>query len=209
MQALNISIFQWLAAGSTPNPQLLWIASVLAERGPWVCVAIMAWVAWRKPTQRAYCMGTLAAAAVTALAAHTLASAIDSPRPFMLGLSPAHIVHGARGSMPSAHASVMFAVALIFCIRPALRKAGLAMLVVAAATGWARVYVGVHFPFDILGGLLLAVVITALFWLLLRLTRRMVVSRLDRVDPEASLLPRAPAEASAAPVEPPNIARHA
>jgi undecaprenyl-diphosphatase len=172
MQALNTSLFQWLAAGSAPHPQLLWIASVIAEGSSWACVAIMAWVVWRKPAQRSYCMATLAAAAVAAIAAHMLANAINSPRPFMIGLSPAHIVHGARGSMPSAHASVMFTVALVLCLRPALQKAGLAILAIAAATGWARIYVGVHFPFDILGGLLLAVVITALFWVALRLTQR-------------------------------------
>ena len=53
--------------------------------------------------------------------AHALADAIGMPRPFMMGLSPAHIEHGARGSLPSAHASVMFTVALLLCLRPSLR----------------------------------------------------------------------------------------
>lgn len=185
MQALNISLFQWVAAGFTPHSSLLCIATLIAERSSWACVAIMAWVAWRHPEQRSYCMGTLTAAAVVAIAAHFLANAINSPRPFMVGLSPAHIGHGVRGSMPSAHASVMFAVALIFCLRPALRVAGLGMLAIAVVTGWARIYVGVHFPFDILGGVALALGITAVFWVALRLTQRFLLPRLAGVEPQS------------------------
>lgn len=208
MQALNISLFQWLAAGSAPHPQLLWMASVIAERSPWACVAIMAWAVWRKPAQRSYCMGTLAAAAVAAIAAHMLANAINAPRPFMLGLSPAHILHGARGSMPSAHASVMFTVALVLCMRPPLRTAGLAMFVIAAMTGWARVYVGVHFPFDILGGLLLAVVVTALFWVVLRLTKRFFPPQFGG-DSGPSLQSTGADQLDAVPLDPQSVVRHA
>ncbi|MDL9997564.1 phosphatase PAP2 family protein [Variovorax sp. J22P240] len=199
MQALNISLFQWLAAGHTPHPQLLWIASVIAEGASWACVAIMGWVAWRRPPQRAYAMGTLVAAGVTALIAHALADAINLPRPFALGLSPPHIVHGARGSLPSAHASVMFTVALIFCMRSSLRGAGLAMLAIAVFTGWARVYVGVHFPFDIVAGLILAVAITAVFWALVRLSQRFIIPRLVRDDAPTALRPKGSEKQGVAP----------
>lgn len=201
MQALNISLFQWLAAGNTPHPQLLWLATVIAEGASWTCVAIMGWVAWRLPPQRAYAAGTLVAAGVAALTAHALADAINLSRPFALGLSPAHIVHGARGSLPSAHASVMFTVALIFCMRPALRIAGLAMFAIAMVTGWARVYVGVHFPFDIVAGLLLAAAITAVFWVLVRWSQRFL-PRLVRDSAEtAAARPTDPAKPGAAPLE--------
>ncbi|MDM0073624.1 phosphatase PAP2 family protein [Variovorax sp. J2P1-59] len=209
MQALNISLFQWLAAGHTPHPQLLWIASVLADGASWACVAIMGWVAWRCPSQRAYAMGTLAAAGVAAVIAHALADAINLPRPFALGLSPSHITHGARGSLPSAHASVMFTVALIFSMRPALRVAGLAMFAIAVVTGWARVYVGVHFPFDIVAGLLLAGAITAVFWVLVRWSQRFILPRLVRDDAQNALRPKGTPERGVAPLESRATVRHA
>ena len=102
------------------------------------------------------------------------------PRPFVLGLSPAYIEHGIRGSLPSAHATVMFTVGLVFCLRPALRKIGFAILGVAVLTGWARIYVGVHFPFDVLAGLLLAGTIAAAFWVLHQLGRRFVAPLIAR-----------------------------
>jgi membrane-associated phospholipid phosphatase len=169
MQALNTSLFQWMAAGHSPRPQLLWLASLIAVGSSWLCVAVMGWMAWRHPAQRAYVVATVATAAAATLLAHAMAGAIDMPRPFVAGLSPSYINHAARGSLPSAHATVMFTMALIFCMRPALRVAGLALLAIAIVTGWARIYVGVHYPFDVATGFLLAAVITGAFWLLLKL----------------------------------------
>ncbi|VTU28400.1 Putative undecaprenyl-diphosphatase YbjG [Variovorax sp. PBL-H6] len=180
MQALNIALFQILGAGHNPNPVLLWVASNVAQQASWLCVALMAWAAWHWPAQRLYVLASLFAAGVAALLAHELADAFAMPRPFMLGLSPAHIEHGARGSLPSAHATVMFTVGLVFCLRAPLRKIGLALLAVAALTGWARIYVGVHFPFDVLAGLLLAALITAAFWVVHRLGRRFIAPLITR-----------------------------
>jgi undecaprenyl-diphosphatase len=55
--------------------------------------------------------------------------------------------------MPSTHASVMFTVALCFLYRPRLRAIGWLLVGLALMTGWARVYVGVHFPLDVAAGL--------------------------------------------------------
>jgi len=182
MQAVNISLFQWLGAGHAPDAHLLWLATLVAEGTSWLCLALLAVAAWRQPAQRGYAMATLAAIGAAALAAHALAQALNLPRPFVAGLSPNYIAHGARGSLPSAHASVMFTVALVLCLRPALRTLGLVVFAIALVTGWARIYVGAHFPFDVAAGLALAVVITALFWLLAIGVRRIVVPLIARDD---------------------------
>ena len=180
MEPLNLALFQWIGAGYAPDPQTLWFASTVAGRASWLCMALMGWAAWRRPAQRAYLMAILVAAACAALLAHALADAIDMPRPFVLGLSPAHIAHGARGSLPSAHACVMFTVALGLLMRPALRDIGLLVAVIAVVTGWARIYVGVHFPLDIVAGAMLGGAIAAALWGLGRLTRRFLVPLVAR-----------------------------
>jgi undecaprenyl-diphosphatase len=174
MQELNVALFHWLAAGNTPHPQILWIASLLATGTVWLCVALIAWAAWRQPSQWKYLVATLVAALAASMLAHAAASAINMPRPFIAGLSPPYIEHGARGSLPSTHATVMFTVALILCMRPALRIVGLAILLIGFVTGWARIYVGVHFPLDILGGFVLAMAIAAVFWALVKLSHRFI-----------------------------------
>jgi undecaprenyl-diphosphatase len=177
MKALNLALFQWLAAGYAPNPWLLSLASAIALCGASACMVLMGWVAWRRPSERGCVMAALAFAAVTAVLAHAIAAALNLPRPFMLGLSPAYVEHGARGSLPSVHASVMFTAALVFLLRPRLRDLGIGMMAVAAITGWARVYVGVHFPADIAAGLLLAVLMVGVFLGVERLYRRHVAPR--------------------------------
>lgn len=194
MQPLNIALFQWLGAGHAPHPQLLWFATLAAEGASWLCLALLAWVAWRQTEQRSYAMATLVAAAVAALTAHALADALNLPRPFATGLSPSYIEHGARGSLPSAHASVMFTLALVLGLRPALRKVGWVVFAIALVTGWARVYVGVHFPLDIAAGFALAVLITASFWVLSIAVQRLVVPLIARDDARST---RAPGSLSA------------
>jgi membrane-associated phospholipid phosphatase len=155
MNMLNIALFQWLAAGSHPTPWVLSVASDIALWGSWLGAGVVAFAMWRQPDDRAWLFVVAAAAGLTSLLAHGIATSLDVPRPFVMGLAPAYIAHAGRGSLPSTHASVMFMVALAFALRPSLRWLCAPLLVLAAATGWARVYVGVHFPLDIVAGLLL------------------------------------------------------
>ena len=97
---------------------------------------------------------------------HGIAASLQMPRPFMMGLSPTYVAHDGSGSMPSAHAAVMFAVALLFLLRPGLRRPGVAIFALAVCTGWARIHIGIHFPADIVAGLLLACGLAGVFMLL-------------------------------------------
>ncbi|WP_260986470.1 phosphatase PAP2 family protein [Paenibacillus xylanexedens] len=82
------------------------------------------------------------------------------PRPFVEG--PVHqlVAHVPDPSFPSKHASFVFALAAAsFFIG---RRFGLWMLLLAVLTGVSRVYVGVHYPGDILGGFLLGSLISVI-----------------------------------------------
>ena len=68
-------------------------------------------------------------------------------------------------SFPSYPAAVLFALAFGVWLRN--KKAGTVLFVLAALMGLARVYVGVHYPSDIVGGALIGIAITyVIFWLL-------------------------------------------
>ncbi|MDP9902077.1 undecaprenyl-diphosphatase [Variovorax ginsengisoli] len=180
MSDLNTTLFNLVAAGFEPHPILLVLAVALASGGVWVGVAIVIRAWWRPAGMRVHIVWTLAVAALAAMAAHAIAAALNLPRPFMLGLSPEYISHGARGSLPSTHATVMSAIALMFLLRRPLRPAGIAMALVAGITGWARVYVGVHFPVDIAAGIILAAGITGLFFASAVVLRRLRASQSAR-----------------------------
>ena len=70
--------------------------------------------------------------------------------------------HGADNSFPSDHASVAFAVA--FAVLVFHRRLGILLLAVAVGVGVDRIFVGVHYPIDVLTsvvvGLAAALVVT-------------------------------------------------
>jgi undecaprenyl-diphosphatase len=97
------------------------------------------------------------------------------PRPFTL--LPTHLLFYAPhdSSFPSNAATIGFAVAFgVFFIN---RQAGRWLLVMASVLALARVYVGVHYPSDVLGAAAIAC-ITAWFISLIVRNRRVWVRRL-------------------------------
>lgn len=186
----DTALFLLMTAGPSPAPWLLPVASALAEGGAWLCAALMGWAAWRQPRERSYLLAALAMAGLTSFLAHALADRIGLPRPFVLGLAPAYIAHGPSAAMPSTHASVMFFIALALAARPGLRRWAPAAALLALATGWARVYAGVHFPSDIAGGLVLALGVQGLFMALQWLAMRRVAPAFGRIQQGAEAMRR-------------------
>jgi membrane-associated phospholipid phosphatase len=152
MQNLNIALFDALAAGFDPAAPLLDLARATTAATPWLALGLLAWAAWRHPGSRGFALLALALAGATSVLTKEIAQALDVARPFMAGLSADHLGHGQRGGLPSTHAAVMFALAFLLMLRRPLRSAGGAVAGLALATGWSRIYLGVHYPLDILAG---------------------------------------------------------
>lgn len=70
------------------------------------------------------------------------------------------------GAHSRAHASALFTLGFCLLWLRQLRLGGVAVVAVALAVSWGRVYCGVHFPFDITAGAALGGVIALLYgWL--------------------------------------------
>lgn len=160
--------FPWTGAGHTAHPFMLPIGLWFAEGTTCIAAAAIGWVLWRQAADRGYIFGCALTGILASVLAHQLAAYLDLPRPFTVGLSPNYLQHGLRGALPSAHASAMFTLAFAFMYRSALRSAGVGLLALALITGWARVYVGAHFPSDVLAGVLLALSLASAWALLQR-----------------------------------------
>ena len=74
-------------------------------------------------------------------------------RPFAVGAGYNFLHHAADDSFPSDHGTVAFTFALAFLFWHRLRS-GAVLLVAACAIAWSRVYLGVHWPLDMVGGFL-------------------------------------------------------
>ena len=83
---------------------------------------------------------------------------IDRPRPCHV-LSDIHLLVGCGGgkSMPSSHAANAFGQAALFSL--CVRRVRWYLWAFAALVAMSRVFVGVHYPGDILGGALLGVAV--------------------------------------------------
>jgi undecaprenyl-diphosphatase len=87
-----------------------------------------------------------------------LRQAIGRDRPPLVYPEPKALVAVPHtGAFPSGHASSAFACATVLAwASPRLRVPAFAL---AAAIAWSRVYVGVHWPLDVLGGAVLGVLV--------------------------------------------------
>ena len=86
------------------------------------------------------------------------------PRPFAMGMGYDLVKDSNTSSFPSNHTVAMFTLSTSLILTNK-RLFGIFSLMLAFLVGISRVYIGVHFPFDILGGIVYGVVLTLLFYL--------------------------------------------
>lgn len=106
------------------------------------------------------------AAFVAALGALAIVQLIDHlwdrPRPFVAHPTTVHLLvaHALDTSFPSDHVTAACAIAVVLLAYH--RRLGAVALLFAALLAYARVYIGVHYPGDVLGGALLGILVGGL-----------------------------------------------
>jgi undecaprenyl-diphosphatase len=128
----------------------------------WLVIAAVLAIWWRRPV---IFLQVAIADLAGQLISYGLKQWIGRVRPNDVYASPKPLVHAPHdGSFPSGHATISFACATTLAFYAP--RAAPAFFVLAAAIAWSRVYVGVHYPLDVLGGAVLGVGIAiALRWL--------------------------------------------
>ncbi len=116
----------------------------------WIAIALALAILWRRP----WLLATVLVANVSAdLLASALKAAIPRHRPRVHQLVPGPKNH----SFPSGHAATSFACATV--LAAAAPRARIPLYSLAVAIAFSRVYVGVHWPLDVLAGSLLGVLV--------------------------------------------------
>jgi len=104
-----------------------------------------------------------AAGGVALLIVQPIANAVDRTRPFVAHPhSELLISHGRDPGFPSDHATGAFAMAMALWLYD--RTIGAICFVLAAIVAFSRVYVGVHYPGDVVGGALIGIGVALVFY---------------------------------------------
>lgn len=165
MTSLNHSLFLWMNASQDPPLVLRFVALVLAYGVIWLVPLglVVAWL-WGDTRVRRACVLALATTGLALAAAQVITRVWPQPRPFMVPLGHTLVAHVADASFPSDHLTVLWSIAFSLLLLPRLRGAGALIALLALPVAWSRIYLGVHFPLDMLGAAGVAAVSAALCW---------------------------------------------
>ena len=147
-----MTVFELLNAPPDASPTTILVAVLLAEQLIVVVPLLLAsiWLRGDLASKSAVVAATISG--LLALGIAQLAALHYVPRPFMAGVGRVLVQHVPDSSFPSDHATLMAAVAASLLHARATRRFGVVLALLWLPLAWARVYVGVHFPSDVMGG---------------------------------------------------------
>ncbi|MEO6351973.1 MAG: phosphatase PAP2 family protein [Burkholderiaceae bacterium] len=162
LETLNQALFLRLNADLATAAWKLQIAAITADYLIYLTPLMLVGLwCWGNESQRALALKACVVALV-ALGINQLLSIVwPHPRPFMIGLGHTFIPHAADSSFPSDHITVFAAIGLTLVFGYIRSVAGWATLALGVCVAWARIFLGVHFPLDMVG----AVLIVCAVWL--------------------------------------------
>jgi undecaprenyl-diphosphatase len=156
MSAIDTAVFLWLNATSDSPHWLVPLARFVTRELPeWMIVgSIAAFIVGDSRVQR--CVIKVVLALGTAwLFARLGQGLFPTERPFALGLGHMWMTHSFTAGFPSTHATVAFAFAFVVLGSTRRWLPATAAFGVAIVVGWSRVTLGLHFPSDVLGGVII------------------------------------------------------
>ena len=95
---------------------------------------------------------------VALLISQIISHSFYHPRPFVMEVGRTLIYHSPNGSFPSDHMLIFSTIAFSYFFSEK-RSLGIILILLAWLVAWSRVYLGVHFPLDMLGAFSLAFIL--------------------------------------------------
>jgi undecaprenyl-diphosphatase len=154
MMSWNTDLFLALNAPPGMPPPIVAAMSALAGLpvGLVPGLLILLWI--RRPDRRRAGLLAVVPAVLLGQAVNLLFGAIwFEPRPFVAGVGRTLLEHAPDNSFPSDHTTAMFAFAAALMASRAVPRIGVAAAIAGLGVGWARIWLGVHDPIDILAGI--------------------------------------------------------
>jgi len=189
MEAIMEAILQWgldcirlIQTGA--NPPLTMFMKIITELGSAaVYIILLPLIYWCIDEKKCLRLGTMILISVWLNI--VLKSLLDQPRPFFENYDPSvGIIHERMGGFPSGHAQNSLVMWIIIASWGKQKRFyGIAALF-CLLIGFSRVYLGVHFPTDVLGGWLIGGILLAVYFC----TEKRIETLLAAHSPRAGLI---------------------
>ncbi|WP_042959332.1 undecaprenyl-diphosphate phosphatase [Erwinia tasmaniensis] len=158
MEALNQSMFLSINAGAEPPGWLIGLATFCARYliavVPLLIIGLWLWGPRNQLTAQRVLVAKTGIALLYALSiAWCLAQLFPHSRPFAVGIGHQLLAHAPDGSYPSDHGTVIFTFAIAFISWHRVGS-GMVLMLAGVLIAWSRVYLGIHWPLDMLGAVL-------------------------------------------------------
>ncbi len=147
-------LFELINAAPDLHGLRLTLATALAQYLIFLLPAGMAFAWLRGSRDDRYALLRALYACLMALAlAQLIGWMWPQPRPFALHLGNQFIPHANDAGLPSDHVTIFWTLGLAALATRQFATWGFPLLAAGLAVGWSRVYLGVHFPLDVLAAL--------------------------------------------------------
>ncbi len=160
MHTLNQTLFLDLNTYAGHNTTLDTVMAAAAEGMPYLFIAFLFALWFTHRRDEALYAGY--ATTLGVLLDQIIGLFVHHNRPFMDHLGTTLLTHKPENSFPSDHTTFTLSIALMLLTFRSTRLIGSIATLLALWCGLARIYGGVHYPFDILGSIAVALVATGI-----------------------------------------------
>ena len=147
----NQHLFLLLNAPAQPAAWLVRSVVILANspviEAPLLLVVL--WI-WGVPSRRGALLAVAGALLIGQGVNQVLGLFWFEPRPFMIPVGHTLVTHTADNGFPSDHATLVWALGAGLLLTGAAPRCGVAVCLYGVAVAWSRVWLGIHFPDDML-----------------------------------------------------------
>jgi len=161
-EALNLTWFEKINASQNASNAMIDLAIFIANDLLYLIpLFLLAYWATGDHIQKQIALKSVCVALLALGVAQIIGHVYPHPRPFMMGIGRTLIYHVPDPSFPSDHMTLFSSIAVTFLLS---RKylIGWVIFIMAWTVAWARIYIGVHFPFDMIGAFILSISIALL-----------------------------------------------